>query len=67
MARCNELIAERGVDAASISITPANVATAPRGTPIAVTVSAPCDANAILPPWFYGGKTLSSTTTMVKE
>jgi hypothetical protein len=43
------------------------VATVPRGTPIAITVSAPCDANAIVAPWFFGGKTLSVTTTMVKE
>jgi hypothetical protein len=66
-ARCNEIINQRSINGASISINPGNVATVPRGQPIAVTVTAPCDANAIIPPWFYGGRTLSATTTMVKE
>jgi TadE-like protein len=65
--RCNEIIAERDVDDASIAISPANVSTVNRGTPITITVSAPCDANALLPTWFYGGKTLTCSTTMVKE
>jgi hypothetical protein len=38
-----------------------------RGLPISITVSAPSDSNNILPPWFYGGKTLSHRMTMVKE
>jgi hypothetical protein len=67
MDRCDEIIAERSVDDATVSINVADVANVPRGQPIAVTVSAPCDANAIIPPWFYGGATLTSTTTMVKE
>jgi len=67
LARCNEIIADRGVQDASIAISPSNVATANRGTPVTITVSAPCDANAILPTWFYGGKTLACSTTMVKE
>lgn len=67
MSRCNEIIAERNVVDSNVSFNVADVALVPRGTPIAVTVSAPCESNAILPPWFYGGKTLSVTTTMVKE
>lgn len=65
--KCNEIIAERGVEDASVAISPSNVSTVPRGQPITITVSAPCDANALLPPWFYGGKTLTCSTTMVKE
>ncbi len=65
--RCDALIEARNVSGALLSISPADVATVPRGTPIALTVSAPCDANALIPPWFFGGKTLSVTTTMVKE
>jgi hypothetical protein len=30
-------------------------------------VTAPCDSNMIIPPWFYGGRTLSVTATMAKE
>ncbi len=67
IARCNQVIASRNVEGATISISPANVATVARGTPIRITVSAPCEDNALLPLWFYNGKTLSSSTTMVKE
>ena len=65
--RCNEITADRDVAGANVSITPADVATVPRGEHVTVTVSAPCDANAILPLWFYNGKTLTCSTTMVKE
>lgn len=65
--RCNQIINEREVDSASISITPSDVSNVARGERLTVTVSAPCDANAILPLWFYNGRTLSVSTTMVKE
>jgi Flp pilus assembly protein TadG len=65
--RCESLIDARNVSGGLVSISPSNVATVPRGQQIAVTVSAPCDANALIPPWFFGGKTLSATTIMVKE
>jgi TadE-like protein len=67
LAKCNEIINDRGIAGANISLNPSNVANVPRGEPISITVSAPCDANAILPPWYYGGKTLTATTVMVKE
>lgn len=65
--RCTEIITDRAVAGASVNINRANVMTTPKGTPITVTVSAPCDANALLPPWFYGGQTMTASTTMVKE
>jgi TadE-like protein len=65
--RCEMLIDARNVDDGLITIEPANVANVDRGEQISVTVSAPCDSNAIIPPWFFGGQTLSSTTIMVKE
>jgi hypothetical protein len=65
--RCNEIIDEREVADANIAFNPANVANVPRGEQITITVSAPCDANAILPLWFYQGRTLTVSTTMVKE
>jgi hypothetical protein len=66
-ARCNEIIGQRSIADATVSINPANVANVPRGQAIAVTVSAPCDPNMIIPPWFFGGRTLTASTTMVKE
>ena len=65
--RCEFLVDARSVVGENITIVPANVATVPRGNPITVTVSAPCDQNAVLPPWFFGGRTLTAATTMVKE
>ena len=67
LARCDQIIDQRSLADTTVSIDPADVATVPRGQPIAITVSAPCDSNAIIPPWFYGGRTLSVTATMVKE
>jgi hypothetical protein len=65
--RCNEIIDQRSIQGAQISIDPNDVSTVSRGEPIAVTVSAPCDLNMVIPPWFYEGRTLRSTITMVKE
>jgi hypothetical protein len=67
MTRCNEIIDQRSIEDANVATNPANVANVPRGQAITVTVSAPCDANMIVPPWFFGGKTLTARTTMVKE
>ena len=67
MARCNEIINDRGVAGAAVTINPTNVATVDRGNQITITVSAPCEENVLLPTWFYGGKTLICSTTMVKE
>ncbi len=65
--RFDEIIQARDVSGALLSISPGNVATVPRGTQISLTATAPCDENTLIPPWFFGGKTLSVTTTMVKE
>jgi Flp pilus assembly protein TadG len=67
LARCDEILDAREVADANIDIEPDDVANVERGQPISITVSAPSDSNNILPPWFYGGKTLSHRMTMVKE
>jgi len=67
LARCNQIISERGVENATITINPADVSAVDRGNRITITVAAPCEPNAILPLWFYNGRTLRSATTMVKE
>lgn len=67
ISRCDEIINERNVIDSNMLLSVSDVATVPRGTPISITVTAPCDSNAIIPPWFFGGQTLSTTTTMVKE
>jgi Flp pilus assembly protein TadG len=66
-ARANEIITQRSIADATVSTNPANVENVEKGEPIVVTVSAPSDSNMIIPPWFYGGRTMSARTTMVKE
>ena len=65
--RYEEIIASRNIQATTIQIDPADCEQVERGNTITVTVTAPCDQNALIPPWFFGGHTLTSTTTMVKE
>lgn len=65
--RYEEIINSRNIQGASLQLAPANCEVVERGNTIAVTVSAPCSPNAMIPPWFFGGQTLTSTTTMVKE
>jgi hypothetical protein len=67
LARCNEIISQRSIEDVSVSTNPTDVSSVPRGEPIEVTVSAPCEPNMIVPPWFFGGRTITVTTTMVKE
>jgi Flp pilus assembly protein TadG len=66
-ARTNEIITQRAIADTTVSTNPSNVANVNKGDPITVTVSAPSDSNMIIPPWFYGGRTLTARTTMVKE
>jgi Flp pilus assembly protein TadG len=65
--RSNEIITQRTIADATVSTNPSNVANVEKGQPITVSVSAPTDSNMIIPPWFYGGRTMTARTTMVKE
>jgi len=65
--RCEAVLAARRVNSASINLSVANVSTVVRGNRIAVTISAPANANAISPAWFFGGRTVQGTCVMVKE
>jgi len=67
LARCDQIISQRSIKDVSVSTNPTDVSNVPRGAPIDVTVSAPCEPNMIVPPWFFGGRTITVTTTMVKE
>ncbi len=64
---CSTVLADRNINAASVSITPANYDSQPYGTSIRVRVAAPCSSNSPFSPWFYGGHTLVGEVTMMKE
>jgi Flp pilus assembly protein TadG len=66
-ATCNQILSDRKVQGASITVTPADVAALKAGEYVDVTVTAPCDANSLVPTSFYRGRTLSATASMMIE
>ena len=67
IARCNEILDARQVADASIQLSPADVSLTTSGEQISVTISAPCDANSVMPAWFFGNRTISAQAIMVRE
>ncbi len=67
LASCEEILENRNVADATVTITPVNLQDTARGQQIVVRITAPCDKNTVTPPWFFGGRMLSSESTMVKE
>jgi Flp pilus assembly protein TadG len=65
--KCETILTARRVLNPTITTDPANVSDAPRGTEVSVTVSAPCRENGVLTSWFFGDKTLTETSKMIKE
>ncbi len=64
---CNGVLADRRVVGGTLTIQPANINTLSPGQYLQVTVAAPADRNSVIPGSFFRGRTLSSTTTMMKE
>jgi Flp pilus assembly protein TadG len=58
---------DRSVEGATVTVSPADVASLSPGEYITVTVSAPTDANSIIPGSFLTGRTLSASAVMMKE
>lgn len=67
LARSNDILTFRQIDTASVNLNPSDVSNVLPGTPIEVTVSAPCSSNSVLPLRFFDGRSLAVTTTMIKE
>jgi Flp pilus assembly protein TadG len=67
LAKANEILTARNVVEATVTFDPADVAAAEKGTWIAVTVSAPCAPNCGTPMKFFSGRSITVTSTMVKE
>ena len=66
-AACDQILNDRNVNDATVTISPANFATLQSGNFIDVTVSAPCNSNSVVPTTFYRGRTLSATASMMVE
>ncbi len=66
-ATCKQILKDRNVIDATITVKPANITILKPGDLVDVTISATCGANSIIPNKFYRGKTLSSTASMMIE
>jgi Flp pilus assembly protein TadG len=66
-AACNQLLADRKIKGATITINPPSIVNLNPGEYVAITVSAPCSSNSLVPATFYRGRTLSATATMMIE
>ena len=67
IAASEQVLGARSVQAANVTVTPADIEVQPYGTFIQVKVDAPCDQNSLFAPWFYAGRTLASQVEMMKE
>jgi Flp pilus assembly protein TadG len=66
-AAVNQVLTDRKVKGASITIKPTNIAALQPGDYIDVTISAPCNSNSVVPTTFYRGRSLQATASMMVE
>jgi Flp pilus assembly protein TadG len=64
---CKQILSDRHVAGATITVSPVNIGAAAPGSYVDVTVSAPCAGNSVVPLQFYRGKTLTTTASMMVE
>jgi Flp pilus assembly protein TadG len=66
-ATCNQILQDRNVKNATVTITPPDITKLQPGDFIDITVSAPCDSNSVVPTAFYRGRTLTAKASMMVE
>ena len=66
-AACKQILTDRKIKGANITLKPSNPATLNPGEFIDVTVTAPCGPNSLVPATFYRGRSLSATASMMIE
>jgi hypothetical protein len=64
---CDQILRDRKIEGATVSVRPANIPALEPGDMVDVTVSAPCNLNSAIPIMFYKGRTLESTASMMIE
>jgi hypothetical protein len=64
---CNQVLADRKIQGATVSVSPADIETLQPGDYVDVTVTAPCSENSVVPANFYRGRTLSASASMMIE
>jgi hypothetical protein len=64
---CNRVLSDRHVKGGSVQLRPSNIDALEPGDFVDITVSAPADANSVVPANFYRGRSLSATASMMIE
>ena len=64
---CMQVMTDRSINGALVTISPNDLSTVQVGDHISVTVSAPCDSNTIISGGFHQGQTVSVTVQGMKE
>jgi Flp pilus assembly protein TadG len=64
---CNAILNDRKIQGSQVTVSPVGISSLKPGDYIKVTVSAPCNANSLVPTTFFRGKTLSASATMMIE
>jgi Flp pilus assembly protein TadG len=66
-AACNQVLADRKIEGATVAVSPADIEALKPGDYVDVTVTAPCAENSVVPANFYRGRNLSATASMMIE
>jgi Flp pilus assembly protein TadG len=64
---CDQILADRKIKGATVTLKPSNIAALEPGDFIDVTVTAPCGPNSVVPAAFYRGRSLKATASMMIE
>ncbi len=67
IAKTESMLSIKDVTNATITLSPSDVGSAQRGDLITITVSAPCNANALVPLKFFDNQLITAESTMVRE
>lgn len=66
-ATCDSILRDRRINAATVTISPGNIAATPEGDYMTVRVTAPSGRNSVLPLRFFRGATIDAAAVVMKE
>lgn len=66
-AQCQQILDDREVKAATVTVTPSNLTSAGEGTWISVEAKAPFARNSLVGGWLFGSRTLTADVQMMNE
>ncbi len=66
-ATCNQILTDRRVKGATVTVSPSNIASLNPGDYVDVTITAPCASNSVVPLNFYRGRNMTAKASMMIE